>query len=235
VDAEAEVLQYQVMPSEPPSPAAPLPSDALAASGASAAVEEAVVDVGAALLARHVAGDAAAFPALVRAFKSPIYGFLLRSVDAAAADDLFQETFLRVHKDARRYEPRRPFRVWLFTIAHNLVRSHHRKRVVRRVLVDWWVGGPSVEGERRPLDPADTRPIADEVAATRERMRWLEVALRALPDRVRDALVLTQLEGLSLEQAAEVMAVPIGTIKTWVFRGRNLLASAREAHERGKQ
>ncbi|MCC6620340.1 MAG: RNA polymerase sigma factor [Deltaproteobacteria bacterium] len=221
-------MQYQVMTSAPPSPA---PVDALAAPCAPA---EGTGDEGAALLARHIAGEGSAFPALVRAFQSSIYGFFLRSVDRAAADDLFQETFMRVHKDARRYEPRRPFRVWLFTIAHNLLRSHHRKRVVRRVLVDWWVGGPSADGERRPLDPADTRPIADEVAATRERLRWLEAALGELPERVREALVLTQLEGLSLEQAAEVMRVPIGTVKTWVFRGRNLLVSAREAHERGK-
>lgn len=225
VDAEADVLQYQVMTSPPPPT---VPAEALAAP-----VAEEAADPGAALLARHLAGDAGAFPALVRVYQSSMYGFFLRSVDRAAADDLFQETFMRVHKDARRYEPRRPFRVWLFTIAHNLVRSHHRKRVVRRVLVDWWVGGAG-GNEGRPMDPPDRRPIADEVADTREKLRWLEGALRELPERVREALVLTQIEGLSMEQAAEVMGAPVATIKTWIFRGRNALASARRAHEGGK-
>jgi len=213
VDA-AEVLHDAMMASAPAD--APPPSDA-------------AEDPGAGLLARHLAGDAAAFPALVRAYQSAIYGFLRRSVDPAAADDLFQETFMRVHKDAGRYEPRRPFRVWLFTIAHNLVRSHHRRRVVRRVLVDWWVGGP----DARPLEPADHGPGPDEQTVTRERVRWLEAALLRLPERLRQALVLTQLEGLSMEEAAAVLGAPVATIKTWVFRGRHELAAARRAHEGG--
>ncbi|MFO0749606.1 MAG: sigma-70 family RNA polymerase sigma factor [Myxococcota bacterium] len=186
-------------------------------------------DWGAALLARHVAGDALAFPELVERFKGPVFGFFRRSVPPEAADDLFQETFLRVHKDAARYEPRRPFRVWLFTIAHNLLKSHHRRRVVRRVLVDWWVGGP----DGKPMDPADTAPRPEEAPATRQSMRWLEGALQALPERPRQALLLTQLEGLSLEEAAGVLGAPVATVKTWVHRGRQALAAARRAHEGG--
>lgn len=181
-------------------------------------------DEGAALIARYREGDEAAFDRLMRRYRAPIYGFFRRSgAPPEVADDLFQETFLRVHAHAHRYTPGRPFKVWLFTIAQNLLRSHWRKKAVRRFLVGWWAGEPAEV-------PDDATPPDEQVAAQAS-LRWLEGALRELPERHRQALVLTQIEGLSMEEAAEVLAVPVPTVKTWVFRGRQLLVAARKAHE----
>ena len=182
-------------------------------------------DPGAALLARHLAGDTAAFEALVRLYQAPLYGLFLRNgVAADVADELFQETFLRVHQHGARYEARRPFRVWLYTLALNLLRSHFRKRKVRRFLVDWWFGRPD---DGSPPDPPAHDALPEAVATARESLRWLEGALPRLPDGPRQALLLTQVDGLSVADAALALGVPEATVKTWVRRARLALADAR--------
>ena len=185
------------------------------------------VDPGAELIARHLRGEAGAFAELVALYRAPIFGFLVRGGLAPdVADDVFQDTFLRVHQYARAFTPDRSFRVWLFTIAHNLVRSHHRKRLVRRILVDWWAGPP---GEERAFDPPEPGPGPADTVLTREALRLVERSLAALPEGPRQALLLTQLEGLKLTEAAEVLGVPLATVKTWVHRGRKELALAQRA------
>ena len=189
------------------------------------------------MLAKHVAGDPHAFGELVEHFGPAVYGYLKRSgLPHQTADDLFQETFLRVHQSARRYKAKHAFRAWLFTIAGNLVRSHFRKKRVRRVMAGWWrrSSRDSDSGELEPLDPPDAQPGADDVAAARERLRWLEHALGELPEGPREALLLTQVEGLPYDQAAQALGVPLSTVKTWVRRGRLALASdLARAEERG--
>lgn len=193
---------------------------------------QAVVDEGAALIARHLAGDTRAFAALVRAFRAPVYGYLLRSgLTEAVADDLFQETFMRVHQHASRYQGDRPFRAWLFTIATNLVRSHHRKRKVRRVMTGWWQRDS--DGTERALDPPGPAPDPEARASARQELAWLRDALAVLPESQRDALLLTKVEGLSLEETAAALNANLSTVKTWVRRGRMSLAKARAAQLAG--
>lgn len=192
-----------------------------------------IADEGADLIARHLRGDPRAFTELMALYRAPVYGYLVRGGLAPdVADDLFQDTFLRVHQHARAFSPERPFRVWLFTIAHNLVRSHHRKRLVRRILVSWWAGPP---GEERAFDPPEPGPGPAEAALAREALRLLERSLSKLPEGPRQALLLTQLEGLKLNEAAEVLGVPLATVKTWVHRGRRDLALAQRALSGGAE
>jgi len=232
MEAEAIVLQYPLMTDsrgdhdpERGSNAAPAARRGPGVPEVAAADRDDPPDPGAALLARYLDGEIAAFEAIVRHYRAPIYGYFLRSgVPADVADELFQETFLRLHQHGRRYQPVRPFRVWLFTVANNLLRSHFRKRKVRRILVDWWLGAGTDE---RPFDPAASTPRPDDHAAACETLRWLERALPNLPDGPRRALLLTQLEGLSGAEAAEALGVPEATVKTWVRRARLGLADAR--------
>src|SRR5205085_6907941 len=85
------------------------------------------------LLPRHCRGDGDAFPALLQAFRAPVYGYLVRcGVAEGTRDDLFQEIFLKVHQGAGHYSPGRPLKPWLFTIVANCVRDHFRRRQSRR-------------------------------------------------------------------------------------------------------
>lgn len=186
-----------------------------------------VRDEGALLLARHVAGDRAAFAELIATFGPAVNGYLRRSgLPPQTADDLFQETFLRVHQSARRFDGSRPFRAWLFTIAGNLVRSQLRKQRVRRVMTSWWRRSRDDADAFEAIDPPDPTPGAERLAAARERMTWLEGALSDLKDDVRQALLLTQVQGLPYEDAAAALGVPVATVKTRVRRGRLALAES---------
>ena len=181
------------------------------------------------MLARHIEGEPRAFEELLQHFGGSVYGYLARAgIQKPTADDLFQETFLRVHTAARRYDPRYPFRIWLFTIANNLIRSHFRKKKVRRILVGWWRRSASSDphANPRPLDPADDSPGPDEQAQAKSRAQWLEQAMDELPEGPRRALLLTQVEELGQQEAASILEVPVPTIKTWVRRGRLMLAKA---------
>ena len=78
-------------------------------------------------LPRHCNGDQAAFPALLEAYRRPIYSYLVRTgVAQAQRDDLFQSIFLKIHSAAASYQPSRPLAPWLFTIVANSVRNHFR-------------------------------------------------------------------------------------------------------------
>ncbi len=182
-------------------------------------------DEGAEMLARHMAGEPRAFGELVERYGSSVFGYLRRSGLANhVAEDMFQETFLRVHQHARRYDPKRPFKTWLMTISHNLVRSHFRKAKVRRILVGWF-------GQH--YDPPDQKADVLAKVESRDRAHHMEQALAELPDGSRRALILTQVEGLSQQEAADILGVPVPTIKTWIRRGRLQLAEAFAGQEEG--
>ena len=195
-----------------------------------------ILDVGAEMLARHIGGDDRAFAELVERFGPGVFAFLKRSgLGPATAEDLFQETFLRVHRSAPRYDSAYPFRTWLFTIANNLLRSYRRKERIRRVLCGWWRRSSHQDPYARQegLDPPDASPDAERRTAVREQLRFMEQALKELPEGPQRALLLTRLEGLSVREAARVLGVPMGTVKTWVHRGRLALAAALAEHEGG--
>jgi len=191
------------------------------------------VDEGARMLARHIAGEPRAFEEIVSHFGGSLYGYLARSgIERSQAEDLFQDTFMRVHMSARSYDSRYPFRVWFFTIAHNLVRSHFRKRKVRRIMTGWFRrSGGDAHADPQPLDPADDSPGPEVKTQARARVRWLAAEMQHLPAGPRNALLLTHVEGFNQSEAAKILDVPLPTVKTWVRRGRLSLVAALEARD----
>ena len=160
-----------------------------------------------------------AFPALVAAYRRRIYGYLVRSgVEPDERDDLFQTIIMRVHRGASNYQPSKPLRPWLFTIAANAVRNHFRdlrgRAAVLRII------------DATELDAPDPQPGPERIAEGRETVAWLEGAIAELPDAQRDALVLVTVAGLPQLEAAAALDQPVNTVKTNLRRARLALAQA---------
>jgi RNA polymerase sigma-70 factor (ECF subfamily) len=150
-------------------------------------------------------GNVMAFETLLKRYEGPVYGFILRQVrDRQKAEDLFQETFLRVYHRIDTCKQPDAFKPWAFAIAANLCRNEARRQQVRQgeqpgAPVDGFAAaGPSPEG-------------ATEIARAR---RKIEEALAALPPVQREVFVLYHYTRLSYDEIAEATEVPVGTVKS---------------------
>jgi RNA polymerase sigma-70 factor (ECF subfamily) len=168
------------------------------------------LDDDARLMLRYKAGDAAAFSALYAEYKGPLYRYLLRHVrNAGAASDLFQEVWSRLVATRARYEPRAKFATFLFHIAHNCaVDFFRRDDNLRAEIPAHELHEPLLE----PEVPEHQRP--DRVAEFAEQQSALLAAVAALPQEQREAFLLREETGLSVEEIARVMDVPVETAKS---------------------
>ncbi len=177
-----------------------------------------------ALLLRHREGDQDAFSALVAEYRAPVYAYLARcGIDPPDRDDVFQEIFLRIHRAARTYQAHLPVHPWIFTIVCNTARTHLRRQRVRQL----------VRGEAGDHEPADSRPDGERRAVARQRMALVERALRRLSLPQREVLILAGVEKLAMKQVAEVLGMPVNTVKTHLRRARLALARALAHSESG--
>lgn len=167
-------------------------------------------DHDAGLMLRYRDGDAAAFSALYAHYKGPLYRYLLRHVrNACAAADLFQEVWSHLIATRARYEPRAKFATFLFHIAHNCAIDFFRRdlNLQRAVLAH-----ESDAALTEPEVPEHQRP--DRVAEYAEQESALLAAVAALPQEQREAFLLREETGLSVEEIARVTDVPVETAKS---------------------
>lgn len=165
-------------------------------------------------VARLRAGDPDALGALLARYQNRLYRYLLRIVrERGTAEDLFQQTWLRVVENIRRYDPRRSFEAWLFSVAHNLAIDHVRR--VKPASLDELTedGTPNFEG------PAEGGPDALERALEQERAGLVITALEEQPAFYREVLSLRFEEEMKLDEIAMVLDVPLSTVKTRLRRG----------------
>jgi len=173
-------------------------------------------------------GNDAAFEALFERWAGKLLRFLERMVrDTAVAEELVQETFLRVHRARSRYEPDAKFSTWLYTIASNVARNELR-RPFRRAPHD----STDAEREGAPLELAAEESPVDEIVNARREGSEVEAALQKLPERQRAALWLAAVEGLPYAEVAQALETSESSVKALVHRARvalaEQLASARE-------
>jgi len=175
-------------------------------------------------LTRHCRGDASAFPALLEAYRRPVYGYLVRNgVAEVDRDDIFQSIFLKIHAAAESYDPTRPLGPWLFTIVANTVRNHFRAQAVPITAVP--ISMVPRDDPLDPFDPPDPNPGPEHLAEARETIAWLEEALLALPLAQREVLLLVTIVGLRQQDAAISLNLPLNTVKTHLRRARLALAA----------
>jgi RNA polymerase sigma-70 factor (ECF subfamily) len=169
------------------------------------------------LLESHLQGDPQSFTRLVERYARDLYGFLYRFTgNAAVADDIVQETFLQVHVSVETFDLSRRFKPWLYTIAANKARDHLRTRGRRQ---ERSLDVPSSNDERRSLADsleAELPPLGEEHDAEelRERVRDL---ISQMPEHLRIILLLGYFDRLSYAEIAEVLGIPVGTVKSRLY------------------
>ncbi|GHO88502.1 RNA polymerase sigma24 factor [Dictyobacter formicarum] len=165
------------------------------------------------LMTAMMAGDQIAFAALVTRHHGPLLGYLYRLVggDRPLAEDLVQETLLHVLRQ-RTYRCDRPFKPWLYMIATNLARDYFKSAAVRQ---RWREG----DEEEALLHLYDREPSPEEHALAAERGSEVRAALAQLREEDRVAVLLRFYQGFSLQEIAETLHIPLGTVKSRLSAG----------------
>jgi len=165
------------------------------------------------LMLEFTQGCADAFAELFRRYHQPIYGFFRRRVaDPGRAEELAQETFLALLRGASRYEPRALFRTYLYAIGLRILRAERRKAAFRAA----FFGQPAPSRE----------PTAHQSA---EAGVWMRCAVENLDRMDREILLLREYEQLSYAEIAELLSIPVNTVRSRLFRARTALRELLEA------
>lgn len=178
------------------------------------------------LVAAHLHGDATAFRELVQRYGDGVLGYLFRMTgNRDQAEDLFQETFKKVHEKAHTFRGRR-FKSWLFTIATRVAIDSARRRKRRPVLTV--VSGADCDEDNPSaldtLTACEDAPDPAEELVKAEQKEHVRRAIESLPARQRATLVLAYYQQLSYREVADVMGCSIGTVKTQMSRALATLA-----------
>lgn len=159
--------------------------------------------------------DASAFESLVRRYESELFSYLRRYLgNAEMAEDVFQATFLQIHLKKEQFEDGRRFRPWLYTIATNqAIDAQRRNKRHRMVSLDHRTGGEDDVGSLVEMLSGGDR-TADERMEEEEAREWVRAAVGNLPDTLRSALLLVYHQGMKYREAADVLGIPVGTVKS---------------------
>jgi RNA polymerase sigma-70 factor (ECF subfamily) len=159
-------------------------------------------------------GDESAFAQLVRRYEKPLYNFLAKFLGQfSLAEDVFQETFLQVHISAASFESHRRFRPWLYTIASNKARDLMRSRARRPAIQITAPDDDSDAGQIWDILLRDeTTPV--EVLEKKQQRQLVRKTVFLLPEHLREILVLAYFKQLSYKELAQVLDIPLGTVKS---------------------
>lgn len=177
------------------------------------------------IVLRAQAGSEAAYRELLGRYQRPVFSLIYRMVrDREQAEDLAQETFVRVFNHIGRYDPQFKFSSWIFKIATNLTIDAMRKKDVPTVSIDGSrYAQTSDEIEATTITVASDDENPEELLLARELGGEIERAIARLRPEYRSAILLRHVEGHAYEEIAEIMALPLGTVKTYIHRARNEL------------
>jgi len=166
------------------------------------------------LLAEHLAGSPGAFEVLVARYADDLYTFFVRFVgNTAAADDLVQETLLQVHLAAGTFDPARPFKPWVYTVAANKARDYLRSRGRRP---EQSLDAVSADSEA----PPPSALVEAECVSAPEQMdaesltRLVRALIARMPEHLRLILILGYYQRLPYAEIAEILDIPVGTVKS---------------------
>ncbi|MFC1490111.1 RNA polymerase sigma factor [Candidatus Latescibacterota bacterium] len=178
------------------------------------------------ILFRIINDDLEAFEILVDRYKNRLINFVFRFVkDFDVAEDIVQETFLRVFKHRHNYKAIANFSTWIFTIAGNLAKSELRRRKRWRFLsVD------AINDGEKKFELPDNHIKPDRATSVRILDENIQISIDSLQDKYKESLILRDIEGMSYKEIAEITKVPVGTVKSRVNRARKKLQKKLKGH-----
>lgn len=172
-----------------------------------------------ALVKRAAAGDDPAFTAIMRKYKSPLYRFAYRHMgDADDVEDIVQDTFIAMHRNLARFNPKYKFSTWAFQIAMNKCRDLGRKRKTRAFmqrmtpLMETKIA--NFEADENPEDRIDDK----------RRLEAVSTAITRLPENLKAPLILCTIENMSQKQAADILKISPKAVETRIYRARQVLS-----------
>ena len=184
------------------------------------------VDSDAVLVERTVAGDQKAFELLVIKYQRRIQRLIGRMVrDVDLVEDIAQETFIRAYRALAQFRGEAQFYTWLYRIAVN---------TAKKALMDLKRNPTVSENAYKSDDDDETSPVENEltssetpeaVLASKEIAEIINTAMEALPEELRQAITLREIEGLSYEEISDAMNCPIGTVRSRIFRAREAISA----------
>jgi RNA polymerase sigma-70 factor (ECF subfamily) len=177
------------------------------------------VQTDAALIARCQRADVAAFNEIVARYKGKIYSYILRMTgNAEDAEDLTQEVFVKMYTSIHSFRAEASLSTWLFRIAGNLCVDAFRRKKIRPTALSLDAG--LGEDENEGLEVCDNELAPERLLHRKELAGRIEAAIASLPPKLRSAIVLHDVEGMSYEEISAVENIPLGTVKSRIFNGR---------------
>jgi RNA polymerase sigma-70 factor (ECF subfamily) len=177
-----------------------------------------------ALVAEFLGGEKRAFDELVSRYTVRLINFVYRTIgDRDRAEDLVQETFVRVYRHLHRFDQTKKFSTWVYTIAGNLAKNELRNRS-RNPLVLFTALKTSWDEDNRPLEWEDNTYRPDDLYRKRHLRAMVDKAVAELPEHHRIVFVLRELEGKTYEEISDITGVNLGTVKSRLNRARNNFA-----------
>lgn len=176
------------------------------------------------LVTRHLEGNEFAFQVLTERYRDRLLNWLTRRIgDRSEAEDVVQQTFMRVFQHLHRFDTHRKFSTWLYTIAGNLAKNVFRSRSRDPIVLFQTLAGDRDE-DGRPLQWEDTSFLPDEMAWRRDLKELVDEVAEELPEHHREVFILREREGKSYREIAEITGLKIGTVKSRLSRARRAFA-----------
>lgn len=169
-------------------------------------------------------GDEASFELLLQRYRRPLCHFLNRMVrDAAQAEDLAQEVFIRVYRARRDYEPSAKFTTWMFRIATNLALNALRDGRHRQAELSIDATTEGEDGSEMAVEVADGAPVIEQQLVERDRVAVVRRAIFALPEKQRAAVLLHKYQELDYDEIARILGCSVSALKSLLFRAYEAL------------
>ena len=168
------------------------------------------------LIARFQQGDVQAFDVLVRRYKDQLLNYVYRFVgNRVDAEDIVQETFLRVFKNKHYYKEIAKFSTWVYTIAGNLAKTELRRRKRRRLF-----SVSNFVNDERDFEIPDKSRTPDQQVDGSIKDDYIQKAIEKLPPKFKEVILLRDVQGFAYEEISQILNIPLGTVKSRVNRGR---------------